>query len=214
MIRVEADNEAVMRSLVMAGGGVALMREDAALEAAAAGEVALWNKVRLETTLKFLHLKQREDDPEIRALLDVLHGSGRVRAGGRRRRTRLIARAVAATSPTTMIAGLAIPPSPHRSTTSSSVVATLAASRPRGVRDDRRPACAGMARGAQARREARAAARAHVDDERQAATRRARANRAPRRRPPRAPVTSATPCAQARCVTGIADLTPAPRAPT
>jgi DNA-binding transcriptional LysR family regulator len=73
LIRVEADNEAVIRSLVIAGGGVSLMREDIALEAAADGEVALWNRVRLETTLKFLHLKQRENDPEIRALLDVLH---------------------------------------------------------------------------------------------------------------------------------------------
>jgi DNA-binding transcriptional LysR family regulator len=73
VIRVEADHEAVMRSLVIAGGGITLVREGAALEAAAAGEVALWNKVRLETTLKFLHHKQREDDPEIRALLDVLH---------------------------------------------------------------------------------------------------------------------------------------------
>jgi DNA-binding transcriptional LysR family regulator len=74
VIRIGADNEAVMRSLVTAGGGVGLMREDAALAAAAAGEVALWNTVRLETTLKFLHLRQREDDPVIRALLDVLHG--------------------------------------------------------------------------------------------------------------------------------------------
>jgi len=73
VIHVEADNEAVMRSLVIAGGGIALMREDLALDAAAAGEVALWNRVRLETTLKFLHLKQRESDPEIRALLEVLH---------------------------------------------------------------------------------------------------------------------------------------------
>ena len=63
-----------MRSLVTAGGGVALMREDAALEAAAAGEIALWNKVRLETSLQFLYLRQRDDDPVIRALLDVLHG--------------------------------------------------------------------------------------------------------------------------------------------
>jgi len=73
IIRLEADNEAVMRSLVIAGGGIALMREDVALEAAAAGEVALWNRVRLETTLKFLLLRQREQDPEMRALLDVLH---------------------------------------------------------------------------------------------------------------------------------------------
>jgi DNA-binding transcriptional LysR family regulator len=74
VIRVEADNEAVMRSLVTAGGGVALMREDLAVEAAAAGEIALWNDVRLTTTLKFLFLRQREDDPVIRALRDVLHG--------------------------------------------------------------------------------------------------------------------------------------------
>ncbi len=73
-LRVEADNEAVMRSLVVAGGGVAVMREDLSLESAASGDIALWNKVRLETTLKFLYLHQREDDPVIRALLDVLHG--------------------------------------------------------------------------------------------------------------------------------------------
>jgi len=71
--RVEADNEAVMRSLAIAGGGVTLMREDIALEAAAAGEVALWNKVRLPTTLKFVYLRQREADPQMRALLKVLH---------------------------------------------------------------------------------------------------------------------------------------------
>jgi DNA-binding transcriptional LysR family regulator len=71
--RIEADNEAVIRSLVAAGLGVALMREDLALEAADAGDVALWEGARLETTLQFLHLAQRKDDPEIRALLDVLH---------------------------------------------------------------------------------------------------------------------------------------------
>ena len=52
--RVEADNEAVIRSLVAAGSGVGLMREDVAMEAAAAGQVALWGKVRLETTLQFI----------------------------------------------------------------------------------------------------------------------------------------------------------------
>lgn len=71
--RIEADNEAVIRSLVMSGLGVALMREDLALDAADAGEVALWEGARLETTLQFIHLAQRRDDPEIRALLDVLH---------------------------------------------------------------------------------------------------------------------------------------------
>jgi DNA-binding transcriptional LysR family regulator len=72
-VRIEADNEAVMRSLAIAGGGIALMREDRALAAAAAGEIALWDKVRLETTLKFLLLRARAHDPEMHALLDVLH---------------------------------------------------------------------------------------------------------------------------------------------
>ncbi len=72
-VRVEADNEAVMRSLVVAGSGAALLREDVALEAAAAGEVVPWSSERLQTTLSFLYLRSRENDPEIRALLDVLH---------------------------------------------------------------------------------------------------------------------------------------------
>ncbi len=71
VMRVEADNEAVIRSLVTAGSGVALMREDLALETA--GEVVLWSNVRLETTLQFLYLRRRAHDPEIWALLDVLH---------------------------------------------------------------------------------------------------------------------------------------------
>ena len=70
--RVEADNEAIIRSLVVAGLGVAMMREDLALEAAAAGDVALWDGVRLPTTLQFIHRADRMDDPEIRALRDVL----------------------------------------------------------------------------------------------------------------------------------------------
>ena len=70
--RVEADHEAVIRSLVVAGLGVALMREDLAHDAAAAGEVAVWDKARLETTLKFVYLTRRADEPAIRALVDVL----------------------------------------------------------------------------------------------------------------------------------------------
>jgi DNA-binding transcriptional LysR family regulator len=71
--RVEADNEAVIHSLVIAGAGVTLMREDLARDAVAAGEAVLWSNARLETTLRFLYLRQREHDPVIHALLDVLH---------------------------------------------------------------------------------------------------------------------------------------------
>ena len=70
--RVEADHEAVIRSLVVAGLGVALMREDLAHEAAAAGEVAVWDKARLTTTLQFVYLKRRAGEPAIRALVEVL----------------------------------------------------------------------------------------------------------------------------------------------
>jgi DNA-binding transcriptional LysR family regulator len=70
--RVEADHEAVIRSLVVAGLGVSLMREDLAVEAAAAGEVVLWGNKRLLTTLSFVYLAAREDEPAIAALRQIL----------------------------------------------------------------------------------------------------------------------------------------------
>lgn len=69
---VEADQEDVISTLVISGVGLALMREDLALEKAAAGEVCLWKDVRMPTTLWFIYLQEREDDPVIRALIDVL----------------------------------------------------------------------------------------------------------------------------------------------
>jgi len=70
--RIEADHEAVISSLVAAGVGVALMREDLALEAAAANELCLWNEARAETLLQFLYRHERADDPVVRALSDVV----------------------------------------------------------------------------------------------------------------------------------------------
>lgn len=77
---VEADQEAVISSLVISGVGLALMREDLALEKAAAGEVCLWKDVRIPTTLWFIYLQEREDDPVIRVLLDVLKDTWNLRA--------------------------------------------------------------------------------------------------------------------------------------
>jgi DNA-binding transcriptional LysR family regulator len=68
---VEADQEAVVSSLVVAGVGIALMREDRALEKAASGDVCLWNDIRLVTTLWFIYRRERQHDPVIRALLSV-----------------------------------------------------------------------------------------------------------------------------------------------
>jgi DNA-binding transcriptional LysR family regulator len=70
--RVEADHEAVISSLVVAGLGVSLMREDLAIAAAAAGDVVLWSNKRLLTTLSFIYLAEREDEPVLRALRDML----------------------------------------------------------------------------------------------------------------------------------------------
>jgi DNA-binding transcriptional LysR family regulator len=69
---IEADNETVISSLVVAGLGVALMREDLALDAAAEGAVCVWRDVRAVTTLQFLHLNERAGDPVVRALTDVV----------------------------------------------------------------------------------------------------------------------------------------------
>lgn len=69
---IEADNEAVIRSLVVAGLGVALMREDLARESADAGEICYWSGARLPTVLQFIYLRERESEPVIHALLDVI----------------------------------------------------------------------------------------------------------------------------------------------
>jgi DNA-binding transcriptional LysR family regulator len=65
---VEADNESVVRSLVVAGVGAGLMREDIATEAARTGEVIAWNGARLDTTLQFITPRERAGDPATAAL--------------------------------------------------------------------------------------------------------------------------------------------------
>ena len=70
--RVEADNEMVISALVIGGVGVALMREDLARAAEAAGQVCLWNQARLATELRFVYRAERQHDPVIQGLLQVL----------------------------------------------------------------------------------------------------------------------------------------------
>ena len=70
--QVIADHEAVMSSLVAAGLGVALMREDTAIADAAAGRLAIFGDTRLWTRLSFLYRRERENDPAIRAVRDVV----------------------------------------------------------------------------------------------------------------------------------------------
>jgi DNA-binding transcriptional LysR family regulator len=70
--RIEADNDVVISALVVGGLGVALMREDLALAAEAAGEVCLWGDARLATQLQFVYRIEREKDPVVQGLLQVL----------------------------------------------------------------------------------------------------------------------------------------------
>ena len=79
--RIEADHEAVISSLVIAGVGVALMREDLALEAAAANDVCLWGEARAETLLQFIYLRERKHDPVVTALSDVVRDVWSLREG-------------------------------------------------------------------------------------------------------------------------------------
>ncbi len=70
--RIEADHEAVISSLVVAGLGVSLMREDLAKAQAKAGEIVLWKGPRLTTQLQFLYPRERAGDPVIAALIEVV----------------------------------------------------------------------------------------------------------------------------------------------
>ena len=69
---IEADNECVIRSLVASGLGVALVREDLAQEGEAAGELVVLPETRLATTLQFIYASDKREEPEMRALLDVI----------------------------------------------------------------------------------------------------------------------------------------------
>ena len=69
---IEADNEMVIRSLVVSGLGCALVREDLAREDEAAGALVVWPQARLRTTLQFIHASEKREEPEIRALVGVI----------------------------------------------------------------------------------------------------------------------------------------------
>ena len=68
---VEADQEAVIASLVASGVGIALMREEVAFEKAATGEICIWNEEQIDSMLWFVTQRQRENDPVIMALIDM-----------------------------------------------------------------------------------------------------------------------------------------------
>ncbi len=69
---IELDEEGSLKSLVNAGVGLCLMREDLALRAADAGEVVIWEHARRRTALYFIYLTAREYDPVIVGMLSII----------------------------------------------------------------------------------------------------------------------------------------------
>jgi DNA-binding transcriptional LysR family regulator len=69
---IEADNEAVIRSLVAGGLGIALMRDDLVRTLVDANEVCVWNGAQMSTTLQFLWRKEQGRDSVTLALLDLV----------------------------------------------------------------------------------------------------------------------------------------------
>jgi DNA-binding transcriptional LysR family regulator len=76
--RIEADQESVIETLVVSGIGVSLMREEAARARAKAGEICIWTKARVRTTLWFVCTAGREADPLLDALFGLLRETWRL----------------------------------------------------------------------------------------------------------------------------------------
>ncbi len=68
------DYEETLRTLVKNGTGLSLMRQDEALRCETAGEVCVWGGSGQLLDIYFLHRRDREPDPAIRAVLAALRG--------------------------------------------------------------------------------------------------------------------------------------------
>ncbi len=73
-IVIEADELTSPHSLVRAGLGLSLMREDLAAHAAEKGEIVIWSEALVETQLSFLYPSTAEFDPIMIGILSVLRG--------------------------------------------------------------------------------------------------------------------------------------------
>lgn len=72
---VEADDETVIANLVASGVGASLLREERARELQREGSVRIWGGARVVSTLWFIALAARRDDPLIQATFDLVRES-------------------------------------------------------------------------------------------------------------------------------------------
>lgn len=69
---VEADHELLIKSLVRAGVGIGLIREDLALGGVKKGELVFVSDLREQSRLSFVYAASREGDPALTAAVDTL----------------------------------------------------------------------------------------------------------------------------------------------
>lgn len=67
---IVAELETMAHTLAAAGEGVTILREEEALAAEAAGELAIWPGERISMTLSFAYPRDSREDPKIQALVD------------------------------------------------------------------------------------------------------------------------------------------------
>lgn len=67
-----ADQEPVVNLLVASGVGLAFMIEEEAMEAKAAGKLAIWDTVVDTINLSFVYQQKREQDPLLKAVLECI----------------------------------------------------------------------------------------------------------------------------------------------
>jgi len=81
---VEADDESVISNLVASGVGASLLREEVAIELERAGSAKIWGTTRVASTLWFIALASRRDDPLIKATFDLVLESWQAEAAHER----------------------------------------------------------------------------------------------------------------------------------
>jgi DNA-binding transcriptional LysR family regulator len=74
---VEADDESVIKNLVVSGVGATLLREEAAQPLERCHAISIWGATRVISTLWFIAQAARRDDPLIKATFDLVRASWR-----------------------------------------------------------------------------------------------------------------------------------------
>lgn len=77
---IETDELTSLDSLVRAGVGLSLMREDLALAAAERNELVIWSHGAVETQLSFVYLASNESDPMLVGMLSVIRDVWRIKS--------------------------------------------------------------------------------------------------------------------------------------